>query len=358
MKKLISLILLCSAFSFASCVSEPSESDETANSETNTNNTTDNASNENTENKDNYDDFTLSEKTVELDCGSTRTSWKHNSSLQGGTSAAFPTNIDISANIPANLNGKVKIEWSIPEADKDYFSLDTNTGTNVKVTATNPSRLSTLTAKMINTSNNSVLKETICELRSVMINTYWIGEQDRTDNKISGCDITGYASGYTARFFSSNYGENYDIVFPSKLTVKINDQNVTRNVCRIVGLATSDGGNGIAGSSVATCRYLYVPNTVYMFSGSALCFTHPNKTFFQSGGVNYTYFDSNSIVNETDGNSRFVGSINFTDGTFPYVSYANVEGENLSNKPTFDTVTYSVLFNKSRANKMLLSKGE
>ena len=361
MKKLFSLILLCSTLSLASCVDAPSESVELANSETNT---TDNASNENTSNEGNNntssesgntggsggntnpetpeevnydgnlalylkDSQTLAES-VELDCGSSRISNNNSDSLQGATSAAFPSSVEIDANFPSNLNGKVKIEWSIPNDDSTYFSLNTTTGNTVKVTATNPSRLSTLTAKMIRNDNNTVLKQATCELRSVMINTYWYKDQSLTNNKLCSIDLGSYASGYSARFYATSYGTDRDVVFPSKLKAKVDNQDVIKNVCRIVGLATTGGSGGLDTNSQISCRYLYIPNTVYMISGSAFAYVNPqNAPIFQSGGVGYTYLHTNAIgwVTDTAVYTGFVDKIDLSNGSFPYEGYAIVSGE-------------------------------
>ncbi len=269
--------------------------------------------------------FTLSDETVELDCGSTRTSWKHDSSLKNGTSAVLPQNIEISANIPSSLSGKVKVDWSIPTADSNYFSLNSSTGNQVTVSANNPSRLSTLTATLKKTSDNSVIKTATCELRSVLINTYWTGNQAKTDNKICGVDIGDYATGYTARFYNTSYTDNLDIVFPSKLK----EGNSTQNVCRIVGLAKSDGSGGAGGEGVP-CRNVFIPNTVYMVSGSSFMYLKPTgKVIFQSGGVKYTYFDTFALHRDAanDIYGLFLNKINLTDGTFPYKKYKAVSGE-------------------------------
>ena len=363
MKKIIPIALLSCLFCFTSCSkkTDGGTSEDNSNVESEgENNNNNNNSNNNNNNNNNNDDGTFQLKkgdenieTVELDCGLGRTSYKHDSSIKTATYAAFPSNVEITASIPSSLKDQVRVEWSIPSDDGDYFTLSGTTGESVTVTATNPSRLSKLTAKLIKTSDNSVVGEDSCELRSVMINTYWYGEQKKDDHKICGIDIGSASDGYSARFYTS-YGADKDIVFPSKLK----SGDTIKNVVRIVGLAESGGLKAIGNTYTAVCRYFYVPNTVYITSGSSFCFVEPkNSPIFQAGGVGYTYFDDNSFAIRTNTIfSDFVDKLSLENGTFPYNKYAEVSSE--SSTPDFkDLNNIEQIKDKSLyATKLFLKK--
>ena len=311
-------------------------------------------------------DLSLNKETVELDFGGNRTHNAVSNSLTGQTASCFDASETITASYSLEGTGykshQVRVEWSIPVDDATYFSLSED-GASVTVTALLPSRLSTLTAQIIKVADGSVINEATCELRSVMVNTYWIGNQNRATNTLGGCDITDYATGYTARFYNTTYSKDEDIVFPSKLKV----DGVTKMVTRIVGLAKADGSAGISGSYMPKCRNIYIPNTVTMLSSKALCYIEPtNAPIFQDGGCNYLFLDLGSLGTRAAVGTNyftFVNKINLEDGSFPYTKYASGVAEEATAAPSFESLTaISTIKNLNSENiegankKVVLSK--
>ena len=285
--------------------------------------------------------FSINKTELELDYGGSRSFTQASDSLKEGLTAAFNKSEQITCNYTAHDNyplNQLKVKWTIDSSDTNYFTVasdDTNPGVSVAtITATKPSRLSTVTASLVDKNNESnVVKTLKCELRSVMVNAYWIKDYSMANNKLGGEDISSYNSGYTARLFSSTYSDSEDIVIPSKLKVGSN----VKPLRRLVGFATTNGSGSLSDS--LNCRNVFIPDSIIHLSSNAL--SHINtkdnaKMIFRVENCPILYARDNNF-NGSGFVNKFVNKkLNLT---FPYNRYATKVEEAASKAGTYTSFT-------------------
>ena len=113
--------------------------------------------------------FSIDKTTIELDYGGERGFKKVIDSLTGTLQPPFDNSEKITYTYTAHNDyslDQLKVIWSIDSSDTEYFtvtSTDSSGKREATLTATNPSKLSTLTASLVEKSNESnVIKTLTC----------------------------------------------------------------------------------------------------------------------------------------------------------------------------------------------------
>lgn len=113
--------------------------------------------------------FSIDKTTIELDYGGERDFKKVIDSLTGTLQPPFDNSEKITYTYTAHNDyslDQLKVIWSIDSSDTEYFtvtSTDSSGKREATLTATNPSKLSTLTASLVEKSNESnVIKTLTC----------------------------------------------------------------------------------------------------------------------------------------------------------------------------------------------------
>ena len=283
--------------------------------------------------------FSLNKSTIELDCHDSNSSeigkYPAKTEITNLTyNTYFPKTTTITASTNQN-SSNYNVEWSISSDDSSYFSIETNNDNpfNVSVTALKPSRLGSLTAKLINKKTNQVEGTSICQLRSVMTCVYYVEKYDVEKlNGISVSSSTNSGKAYFVYMYSKEgWGNNVDFVFPSmiKLTSSstYNTYSYSCPVSKIYMLGNTDG-NGPISSVQRTFRNLFIPNSVVEI-GEYFFQLLNGKVIFEGGKDNIIYFQKPSHFNRML-NNNYVESFPFDEYTIgkstSFTSVSSIDG--------------------------------